>query len=117
MPKNNKPEKPELPLDNDEEMNIVTLTDEDGVETDFEIIEVQEYEGQTYYALVPCDQNKSDDEPEDFVILKSAIDENGEEYLVTIEDDDEFDAVAEIFEDIEFEELDYDAPESDNDEN
>ena len=36
-------------------------------------------------------------------------DENGEELLVTIDDDDEFEKVAEIFEDMLFDEIDYDA--------
>ena len=54
-------------------------------------------------ALVPVGED------EEYVILRSEIDENGEESLVTIDDDDEFDRVADIFDDELFSEVDYDA--------
>ena len=98
----------------DDGMDIVTLTDEDGVETDFQIIDVREKDGVTYYALTPIDENGGDDDSMDFVILKAEVDENGEEILVTIDDDDEFDEVADLFEDIQFDEVDYDEDDDDN---
>ena len=51
-----------------------------------------------YLALVPRDEDG-----DEFVILKVAQDENGEDMLVTIDDDDEFDKVADIFDDMLFE--------------
>ncbi|MEA4831522.1 hypothetical protein SDC9_176815 [bioreactor metagenome] len=80
----------------------VTLTDEDGVERDFQVIGNLEMDGFTYLALVP--DNSDDDE---YIILK-LVDENGEEVLVTIDDDDEFDKVADAFENEVLAEYDYD---------
>jgi len=96
-------------------MDIVVLTDEEGNETEFEVIDVKEYNGNTYYALIPLeDDAETDDEAIDFVILKSEIGPDGEEMLVTVDDDDEFYDVADLFEDIRFDELDYDDDEEDD---
>lgn len=88
---------------------IFTLTDEEGNESEFELIASQEIDGVTYVALVPYDPAKKDAEEQEYVVLKLEADENGEDLLVTIDDDDEFEKVAEIFEDMLFEEIDYDA--------
>lgn len=88
---------------------IFTLTDEDGNESEFELIASQEIDGVTYVALVPYDPAKKDEEEQEYVVLKLEADENGEDLLVTIDDDDEFEKVAEIFEDMLFDEIDYDA--------
>ena len=96
----------ELP---EEEFGILTLTDEeDGSESKFELIETyQADDGSIYYALAPVNEDGS--EAEEYVILKVAIDEeSGEEILVTIDDDDEFDRVADFFNDELFGEIDYD---------
>lgn len=88
---------------------IVTLTDEEGVETDYEIIGSVEVDEVLYYALVPCTEDGK--EPEEYIVLRSETEknENGEEeeILVTIDDDEEFDRVADIFDD-EFADIDYD---------
>ncbi len=88
---------------------IFTLTDEEGNESEFELIASQEIDGITYVALVPYDEKKADDEEQEYVVLKLEADENGEDLLITIDDDDEFEKVAEIFEDMLFDEIDYDA--------
>ena len=97
-----------LPLGENEEMEeieVYTLTDEDGNEKQFELIGSQEIDGNTYLALVPIEDNEN----EEYVILKVADDEeSGEEILVTIDDDDEFDRVADFFNDMLFDEVDYD---------
>ena len=62
-----------------------------------------EIDGNNYLALVP-----EDEDGDEFVILKLAVDENGNEMLVTIDDDDEFDKVADAFEDELMEECDHD---------
>lgn len=86
------------------ENEIFTLTDEDGTESDFELIGSLEIDGNTYVALIP----QEDNEDGEYVILKVENDENGEESLVTIEDDEEFDKVADAFEDEFIAEFDYD---------
>ncbi|MBE6632208.1 MAG: DUF1292 domain-containing protein [Ruminococcaceae bacterium] len=87
------------------EENIFTLTDEDGKELHFEFLGKQEVDGVTYLALLPIEDNDAGE----YVILKYETDENGEEALVTIDDDDELDNIADLFEDELFSELDYDA--------
>lgn len=91
-----------------ENENIFTLTDEEGNESQFELIGNLDINGNTYVALVPV--NAENKEEEEYVILKVEEDENGEEFLVTIDDDDEFDEVADAFEDEFMSEIDYDAP-------
>lgn len=95
----------------DEEREFFTLTDEEGNEVEFELIDMAELNGVTYYAMIPAEE--SEKEPEDgfqeYVILKMEKDENGEDMLVTLDDDEEFDNVADFFDDRFSEELDYDA--------
>ena len=85
-----------------EEQDIYTLTDEEGNENQFELLATTEVDGVVYLALEPLDDNPGDT----YVILKLVRDENDEEVLVTIDDDDEFDRIADMFED-EFMTLEY----------
>ncbi len=89
-----------------EEQDVYTLTDEEGNESQFELLASTEVDGVVYLALEPMDDNPDDS----YVILKLVTDENGEEVLVTIDDDDEFDRIADMFED-EFMTLEYPADE------
>ncbi len=86
--------------------NIYTLTDEDGREEEFVLLGSAEIEDKIYLALVPAAQADSQDA--EYVILRQDKDEDGEDILVTIDDDDEFDRVADLFEDELFGEVDYD---------
>ncbi len=88
---------------------IYTLTDEDGTELNFALLGTLEHEGNIYKAMVPCDEN-GEETSEEYVILKLTKDENGEDLLETIDDDDEFDRIADIFDD-EFSDILYDEPE------
>ena len=72
--------------------DIITITDEDGVEYVLEILATMEFEGSVYYALIPV--NSDDDEEEDLeVSILKGVEENGEEVLCAIEDDEELEAV------------------------
>ena len=86
--------------DNNEsyEAEIFTLTDEEGNELNFELIASLEHEGAVYKALVPVDEN-DEETSEEYVILKCGVDEDGEDILETIDDDEEFDRIADIFDD------------------
>ena len=88
------------------DVEVFTLTDEEGNESDFELIGRIEDNGRTYLALEPKDENPDGE----YVLLKIAKDDDGEEILITIDDDDEFDRIADIFEDelmsIEYEDTD-----------
>ena len=70
--------------------DIITITDEDGVEYVLEVLAVMEVDGSDYYALVPAES--SDDEDVEVSILK-AVEEDGEEILCAIEDEDELERV------------------------
>ena len=84
-----------------------TLTDEEGNELKFELIGKAELKGTQYFAFIPADE-ESDGEFCEYTILKAVI-EDGEETLVSIDDDDEFDDAADYFDDLFSEEIDSDA--------
>lgn len=89
---------------------IYTLTDEEGNETDFELIAYAKLNDNLYYAMVPVDSESKSGEDvfEEYVILKVVLDEDGEETLESIDDDEEFDMVADYFDDRFDEEFNYD---------
>ena len=87
------------------EREFFTLTDEDGNEIEFELIGTVEVEGVTYHAMIPADQQGEEQGFYEYVILKTEVDEDGEEMLVTLDDDAEFDKVADIFDDMFSEEM------------
>ena len=94
-------------MDMEEEDAIFTLTDEEGNESQFALVGQMEVDGQEYLALIPADTEGGDEEDE-YVILRVTEDENGEEILVTIDDEDEFDRVADACEDRFMSEYDLD---------
>ena len=89
------------------EVEIYTLQDEEGNEHEFELIATCEKNGNKYFAMIPAAEGEREDEFCEYVILKSVV-ENGEESLVTVDDDDEVDDVADYFDDLFSEEIDYD---------
>lgn len=95
---------------NNEEMNenIITLTDEDGKDIDFEIIADAELDGVVYYAMAPIGGAETNEGIVEYVLLKLEQDENGEDMFVTVDDEDEFDKVADFFDDMFDSEEDYD---------
>ncbi len=90
-------------FDDNFEAEVFTLTDEHGKESQFELIGTTEQNGITYMAMTPIEENT-----DEYVILKVVTDENGEDMLETIDDDDEFEKIADIFDDMLFSEEDYD---------
>ena len=73
--------------------DFITITDEDGVEYELEILSTVEYEGTLYYALAPAD---SDEDEELEVSILKAVEEDGEEILLAIDDDEELEKVYEL---------------------
>jgi uncharacterized protein YrzB (UPF0473 family) len=94
--------------DNVMENAYFTLTDENGNEINFEVIGECEKDGQKYFAVVPVEEEGDADDVCEYGILKLAV-EGDEEFLVTVDDDDEFDDVADYFDDLFSSEIDYDA--------
>ena len=90
------------------ESEYYTLTDEDGNELQFEVIGSAEIEGNMYYAMIPVDEQPADDGFFEYVILRADKDEDGEDILVTVDDDEEFDNIADYFDDMLSDEADYD---------
>ena len=79
-------------LENEEETSILTLTDENGVETDFEYLDCIDYEGKEYLVLMPADEAATD-----IIILEvEPVDEETENYL-SVSDEGILDAVYGIF--------------------
>lgn len=79
-------------LQEEEESSVITLTDENGVETDFEYVDCIEYEGKEYLILLPADEESSE-----VVILEiEPVDEENENYL-SVEDEAVLNAVYGIF--------------------
>ena len=78
----------------EEESSILTLTDENGEEAEFEYLDCIEYEGKEYLVLIPAEEDA-----EELVILEvEPVDEENENYLA-VEDEAVLNAVYEIFKD------------------
>ena len=73
-------------MDSEYGNDFITLTDEDGQEFELEHIDTLEHEGETYMAFIPADTDEDEEEEIDFIILK-VVEEDGEEVLVTLDDD------------------------------
>ncbi len=88
--------------ENTEEMDFgpdyVTLTNEEGYEETFELVDTLDLEGATYAALLttPDDPEKYLNSDGQLIFLKLS-EEDGETYWDDIEDDDEYEMVADLF--------------------
>mgnify|MGYP003412565530 CR=1 FL=1 len=76
----------------EEEVSILTLTDENGNDVDFEYMDCIEYEGKEYLVLLPAE----DDSAEIVILEIEPVDEENENYLA-VEDQAVLDAVYGIF--------------------
>ena len=76
----------------EEEVSILTLTDEKGEETDFEYLDCIEYKGKEYLVLMPVESVETE-----IVILEiEPVDEENENYLA-VEDEKLLNEVYAIF--------------------
>ena len=73
---------------------IISITDEDGVDYELEVLARVEYRGSEYLALTPADAGDDAEELE-VSLLKSVV-EHGEPILVAIEDEEELEAVYDL---------------------
>ena len=81
--KNNENQDNELPE------GIIELTDEDGITTQFEYLTTIDHEGELYVVLMVLDDEETDDEEGEVLILKIEKDpESDEDMYVTVDDDD-----------------------------
>ncbi len=71
---------------------LITLTDDEGNEIEFEFLDVIEYDGDEYIVLI-----ENDEDADEVVILKiNALDEETEEY-VSIDDEEVLQTVFDMF--------------------
>ena len=78
----------------EEEVSILTLTDENGQDVEFEYLDCIEYAGKEYLVLMPAEE-----EAAEIVILEvEPVDEENENYLA-VTDEAVLDAVYAIFKD------------------
>ena len=75
--------------------NFVVLTDENGKEIELEHLDTVEYNGQTYMAFIPAEMEL--DDAYELLIMKVELEDNGEEALVTLDDEDEEAEMFQIF--------------------
>lgn len=79
--------------------DFITLTDEEGNEVELEHLDTLEYEGETYMAFVQANDTPEevlDEDSAELIILKVEP-EDGEDMLVTIDDDDLLDTIFNLF--------------------
>lgn len=84
----------------EEAFDIVVLNDDEGKEHEFMHLATLEVDGNTYFVLLPVDETEDDDEEAEAIILKLGKDENGEDMLYDIEDDEEWEKVADAWEEM-----------------
>lgn len=70
--------------------DFMTIVDEDGTEYELEVLSSLEYNGMTYLAVIPADDQE--DAQAEVSILKS-LEEDGEPLLCAIEDEQELETV------------------------
>ncbi len=87
-------------MNNDNEFyepDILSVTDDNGNEILFELLERYETEDNVYVAITEYHDDAEEIVETDFeVIILKVVEEDGEEYLAEIEDEDEYEQVSDI---------------------
>jgi len=81
-----------------EELDTIILTDEEGKEHEFLHLDTLEVEGSTYFILMPLVGDEENEEADEAVIFKLGHDAEGNEMLLDIEEDEEWEKVADAWE-------------------
>ena len=80
----------------EEYTNVITLTDSDGSDVDFEVLDIIPYNDHEYAVLLPVDDES--DSPEAVILeLLEAEDDNEEDMLQGVEDEEILNAVFNLF--------------------
>lgn len=79
--------------------NIITLTDDEGNDVEFFLLDVVEYKDEDYMVMIPLDDEDEDDEEddEDEVVILKVIHDGSEEIYSGVEDEETLNAVFELF--------------------
>ena len=76
--------------------DLITIVDDDGQEFELEVLDTMDYKGETYLAFLPA--NMDEDDPDyGIIILRSVLDENGDELFESIDDEEQLQDVYEHF--------------------
>ena len=76
--------------------DFITIVDDDGQEFELEVLDEMDYNGEHYLAFLPADM-KEDDPDYGIIILRSVLDEMGEELFESIDDEEQLNDVYEHF--------------------
>ena len=87
------------PVDDESDMQV-TLSLDDGSEVECTILTIFELEEQNYIALLPLDEDGNENEEGEVFIYRYFEDEEGNPSLENIEDDEEYEAVADRFDEL-----------------
>ena len=80
----------------EEYTNVITLTDSDGSDVDFEVLDIIPYNDHEYAVLLPVDDES--DSPEAVILeLLEAEEDNEEDMLQGVEDEEILNAVFNLF--------------------
>lgn len=85
-------------MQEDYQPDLVSLSDDEGNEYNFEVLDSFDEEDTQYVAMTPySDEGELDEEMDGSLVIMKVIEENGENYFVEIEDDDEYERIANEF--------------------
>lgn len=87
-------------MTNNHETDTLVLIDEEGMEIEFEFVGSLDSDGNEYVVLSPL---TDDEEMDEIIIFKIEV-EDGEEFLLEIEDDEEWEKVADLWSELSEEE-------------
>lgn len=79
-----------------EEFEVMTLTDENGEDVDFDLVDAFDYEGKKYCILFPTGMTDEERMADDPVILEYVSD-GTEDYLQELEDDEEYSKIYQLY--------------------
>ena len=79
--------------------DLYTLVDEEGVEQTFELLDIMEVDDDRYFALMPYYEDPEDmlDDTAELIVLKSQMDGNDEELMISIDDEEEYQRIGQMF--------------------
>lgn len=86
--------------EDEEEAEMITLTMEDGTEVPCIVLTIVEVEGQDYIALLPISEEMLESDESNGFIFRYSEDEDGCPVLEGIEDDEEFEMVGAVLDEI-----------------
>lgn len=91
-------------MTNEEENNLIELTDEDGNVIKCALYDIIDFEDKQYAILADMSKGEGDEQYDTIIVTYK--EEDGTSYFETIEDDDEFDRVSEYIDKLLEEEYD-----------